>query len=162
MLTSSCFLDGTNQTLCGIHRAYHLSLRIAAYVTISARISLRIHPIPKHSCFGASDIVRRLPGMPLPLEVWRCRGTELCESLRSTSDAKFCLLMSRRLAVRRGLTLVAASMFRFDGLIKNHSCFSVNNNSCYCGCFGFMWLLINGIYFLCRCGMLKKTSKRAA
>jgi len=39
------------------------------------------------------------------------------------------------------------SMFRFDGLIKNHSCFIVNNNSCINGCIGFIWLYLKGIYF---------------
>lgn len=39
------------------------------------------------------------------------------------------------------------SMFRFDGLIKNHSCFIVNNNSCIYSCFGFILLYLKGIYF---------------
>ncbi|WP_156312869.1 hypothetical protein [Yersinia aleksiciae] len=38
-----------NQTLYGIRRAYHLSLRRATYVAIMVRISLRIHHIPNLS-----------------------------------------------------------------------------------------------------------------
>ncbi|EKN3337277.1 hypothetical protein QK138_001006 [Yersinia enterocolitica] len=41
------FWMALNQTLYGIRRAYHLSLRRATYVAIMVRISLRIHHIPK-------------------------------------------------------------------------------------------------------------------
>lgn len=43
-------------------------------------------------------------------------------------------LLSRRSTDRISTSPLAnfaqLSMFRFDGLIKNHSCFIVNNNSC--------------------------------
>ncbi|MFI8097716.1 hypothetical protein ACIEGN_18750 [Citrobacter freundii] len=60
-------------------------------------------------------------------------------------------LLSRRSTDRISTSPLAnfaqLSMFRFDGLIKNHSCFIVNNNSCINGCFGFIWLYLKGIYF---------------
>ncbi|WP_216699907.1 hypothetical protein, partial [Enterobacter roggenkampii] len=61
-------------------------------------------------------------------------------------------LLSRRSTDRISTSPLAnfaqLSMFRFDGLIKNHSCFIVNNNSCIYGCIGFIWLYLKGIYFL--------------
>lgn len=60
-------------------------------------------------------------------------------------------LLSRRSTDRISTSPLAnfaqMSMFRFDELIKNHSCFIVNNNSCINGCFGFIWLYLKGIYF---------------
>ncbi len=60
-------------------------------------------------------------------------------------------LLSRRSTDRISTSPLAnfaqLSMFRFDGLIKNHSCFIVNNNSCINDCIGFIWLFFNVIYF---------------
>lgn len=75
------------------------------------------------------------------------RGTELCESLRSTSDAISDLLKKQATCCPPLANFAQLSMFRFDGLIKNHSCFIVNNNSCIYSCFGFIWLYLKGIYF---------------
>jgi hypothetical protein len=43
-----------------------------------------------------------------------------------------------------------------DELIKNHSCFVVNNNSCLLGCFYGIWLFLWCFYFYIVDGMLKK------
>ncbi len=72
--------------------------------------------------YPASDIVRRLPVVPFdeptPMRAGNRRGTELCESLRSTSDAISDLLKSRRLAVRRWLTSLSCRCFVSMDLLK--------------------------------------------
>lgn len=66
------------------------------------------------------------------------------------------LLMSRRLAVRRGLPLVAASMFRFDGLIIAMGIINSNTYCYYLIAISIKWLIAKGIYFCKRCVLCSK------
>ncbi|CNE38875.1 Uncharacterised protein [Yersinia intermedia] len=72
------FWMALNQTLYGIRRAYHLSLRRATYVAIMVRISLRIHHIPKLIRFGCSRFASAVgsdcnPLYPFRTDLASCR-----------------------------------------------------------------------------------------
>lgn len=54
------------------------------------------------------------------------RGTELCESLRSTSDAIAELLKKQATCCPPLANFAQLSMFRFDGVIKHHVDLLVN------------------------------------